>query len=349
VYACRSKRTKQSLQLVSDIQQTRIYRFHGLDLRISCSAAIAESLDSRFRLIPSGGEHQDTVSFDFQSVPDGNQHCVERPQGQGRSFYELPSGEGLYFRTEDQLYLSFRDGVRMLSSPGLGCASFSIVESEPVNLFMASHLMLTILLVEMLKRRGCYSMHAAGFCKDGKAILIPGTSGAGKSTLAITLLRSGFCYLSDDMVFLRRRSDGLGVLGFPEDVDVSDQTISFFPELNFLGRSPKAVGWPKRQVRADEVYGTELIREARPGAIVIPKISAKERSDVRPIDADEALLEMVSNVLLTEGRSCQSHLDILTELVRQTPCYRLETGRDFDRIPVLLGELLSGSREEIHA
>jgi hypothetical protein len=334
---------------VSEIQHTRIYRFHGLDLKVSCSAAIAVSLDSRFRLLPSGAEHRETISFDFQSVPDGRQHCVERPQGQGRSFYDFPSGQGLYFKAEDQLYLSFRDAVRVLSSPSLGCASFSIVESVPVNLFMASHLMLTILLVEILKRRGFYSMHAAGFSKDGKVILIPGTSGAGKSTLAITLLRGGFGYLSDDMVFLQRRSDGLGVLSFPEDVDVSDQTINFFPELEFLRGSPKSVAWAKTPVRADEVYGAETIREARPGAIVFPVISAKERSEIRPIDADEALLEMVSNVLLTEGRSCQSHLDILTELVRQTPCYRLETGRDFDRIPVLLRELLSGNREEIHA
>src|SRR5208283_2669966 len=111
----------------------------------------------------------------------------------------------------------------------------------PVNLFMASHLMFTILLVEILKRRGCYSMHAAGFSREGKAVLIPGTSGAGKSTLAVTLLRDSFGYLSDDMVFLRRRSDGLGVLNFPEDVDVSDRTINFFPELDFLKRCPKAI------------------------------------------------------------------------------------------------------------
>ena len=130
---------------------------------------------------------------------------------------------------------------------------------------------------------------------------------------------------------------------------MSDQTINFFPELDFLRRSPKAVGFPKRQVRADEVYGAELICESRPGEIVFPQISAEGRSALRPIGADEALLEMVSNVLLAEGRSCQSHLDILTELARQTPCYRLETGRDFDCIPVLLSELLSGSREEIHA
>ena len=331
------------------MSEIRTYPFHGLDLKVLCSEAIAESLDHRFRLLPPGEEHRETISFDFQSVPDRSRHCVEKPEGQARSFYDFPSGEGLYFGAGDQLYLSFRDSVRVLSSPSLGCASFSLVESAPANVFMASHLMVTILLVEVLKRRGCYGMHAAAFSKGGQAILIPGTSGAGKSTLAISLLRSGFGYLSDDMVFLRRRSNGLGVLGFPEDVDVSDQTIRFFPELDFLARSPKAVGWPKRQVRADQVYGTELIREAWPGAIVIPQISGQARSVVRPIDADETLRELVSDVLLTQGRSCQSHLDILTELVRQTPCYRLETGRDFDRIPLLLGELLSGSREGIHA
>lgn len=314
-----------------------------------CSAAIAEFLDKRLRLLPLEGEHRGTISFDFRSVSDGSRHCVNKPQGQGRVFYEFPLGEALYFETGDQLYLRFGDGVRVLCRPSLGCASFSTVESEPTNLFVASHLMFTILLVEIWKRRGCYSMHAAGFSKDGKAILIPGTSGAGKSTLAITLLRSGFGYLSDDMVFLQRRSEGLAVLSFPEDVDVSDQTIGFFPELDFLRSSPKLVAWAKRQVRADEIYGVEMLREARPGAIVIPKISGKERSSMRPIDADEALLEMVSNILLTDARSCQSHLDILTELVRQTPCYRLETGRDFDCIPNLFRELLSGSREEIHA
>jgi hypothetical protein len=349
LYARQRKRIKETSPLVSEIQQSRTYRFHGLEFRVSCSPAIAESLDGRFRLLSRDGDHRDSISFDFKSVSDPTEHRVEKPQGEGRSFYDLPSGECLYFRAEDQVYLSYGSGVRVLSGPKLGCASFSIVEPDPGNLFMASHLMLTILLVEMLKRRGLFSMHAAGFSKGGKAVLIPGTSGAGKSTLAITLLRGGFGYLSDDMVFLRRRSDGLGVLSFPEDVDVSDKTISFFPELDFLGRIPKAVGWPKKQVRTDEVYGSELVSEAQPGAIVIPKISGKEKSNVRAITADEALLEIVSNVLLTDGRSCQSHLDVLTELVRQTPCYRLETGRDFDRIPVLLAELLSGSREEIHA
>ncbi len=335
-------------------RQTRSYRFLEVEFRLTCSAAIAEALDSRFRLFPADLFHADglaaaTISADFQSIPNASQHVVDRPGGKGRSFYEFPVGEAAYFQAEDEIYLNFNDGVRALAKPALSSMSFSLVESDPVNLFMASHLMLTILLVEILKRRDCYSMHAAGFASDGKAILIPGTSGAGKSTLAITLLRGGLGYLSDDMVFLRRADEGLEAFGFPEDVDVNDQTIDFFPELDFLKRSTKNAGWSKKQVRADEVYRSELVRDALPGAIVFPQISRNATSIVRLLTADEAFREIVSNVLLTDAASCRNHLGILTQLVMQTPCFRLETGRDFDRIPTLLRALLTGSREQVHA
>lgn len=333
---------------MSETLQSRHYAFHGLDLKVLSPEPIAEALDSRFRLFPSRQENRKTIEIEFQSVADGRKHSLLRPQGDGRTFYDLPSGEACYFGETDEIYMSFGDGVQALGKSGLGAASFSVLQPDPVNIFMASHLMFTILLVEIMKRHRCYSMHAAGFSKDGRAVLIAGTSGAGKSTLAITLLRSGFGYLSDDMLFLRRNKDGLAVLGFPEDVDVSDRSIGFFPELNFLAQSPKAPGWPKKQVRADEVYGSEVVREAKPGAVLIPRISGKETSVVRQIGSDEALLEIVSNVLLTEARSCQGHLNVLTQLVRETPCYRLDTGRDFERIPVLLSDILSSTREAIH-
>jgi hypothetical protein len=334
---------------MSEIRRSRNYRLLGLDLQVAASATMLDVLDSRFRLLPSDAAPAETISLNFQSVSDGSCHIVTKPQQKGRSFYNLPSGETCYFEADDQIYLSFADGVRVLASPTRGSASFSVVESEPVNLFVASHLVLTIVLVEMLKRRGRYSMHAAGFVNDGRAILIPGTSGAGKSTLAVTLLRSGFGYLSDDMVFLQRRAEGLEVLGFAEDIDVTGKTISFFPELDFLRRSLDTAGRSKQQVRVDEVYSAELVRQAQPGAIVFPQISGNAHSTVRQIDADEAFLEMVSNVLLTDPHACRSHLLILTELVKHTPCYRLDTGRDFDRIPELLRELLTGSREKIRA
>ena len=334
---------------MSTQRQTRSYCVHGIKLKVICSATMAHCLDARFRMVPTEGECAETAQCDFQAVIDSSQHAIRRPDGEGRPFYEMPKGEACYFGETDKVYLSFGEGVRALCEPRAGRVLLSTVESEPKNVFVASHLVLTILLIEILKRRGWYSLHAAGFGENGKVILIPGKSGAGKSTLSVALLRAKFDYLSDDMVFLARRAAGVVVGGLVEDIDVSDQTIHFFPELDFLLQSPKTDGFTKRQVRAGEVYGTKVVTEGRPKAIILPRISGKEESVITQIESDEALREIVPNVLLTDMSACQSHVSVLAELVKQTACYRLDTGQDFSRIPVLLRELLSCGQEKVCA
>ena len=84
----------------------------------------------------------------------------------------------------------------------------------------------------------------------------------------------------------------------------------------------------------------EVAPEARAAAVVIPRIAEAETSVVTRMDPDEALLEMVPNVLLTETNSCRAHLDVLRELATSTPCYRLEASRDFDQLSVRFRELL---------
>jgi hypothetical protein len=319
---------------------THSYRFHGLNLRVLSSAAIATCLNSRFQILASKEESPETIFFDFESVSHTKRHRFGKPSGQARPFYRLESGDASYFAAEDQIYLCCDDRVRVLCDPGSGSAWFSVLEPEIENLWLASHLLLTICLIEILKRRGLYSLHAGGFSANGKCLLIPGTSGVGKSTLTVASLRAKFDYMSDDMVFLVDRPDGFRVLAFPEAVDVSDQTAAFFPELNFLLHSPKRRGWRKRQIHPTQVYGAKVAPEARPAAVLIPRISDAQTSVVTRMDPDEALLELVPNVLLTEAKSCRAHLDVLSRLVKSTPCYRLETGRDFDRLPVQFRELL---------
>jgi hypothetical protein len=325
---------------VNKSQRTQTYGFHGLNLRVSSSAAIATSLDARFHMLPSNGDCAETILFDFESVSDSKGHRFGKPPGRAKPFYQLEGGDASYFEADDLLYLCYDDRVRVLCNPGLGSACFSVLEPEIDNLWLASHLLFTICLVEILKRRGLYSLHAGGFSANGKCLLIPGTSGAGKSTLTVASLRANFDYMSDDMLFLIGRPEGFRVLAFPEEVDVSDQTAGFFPELSFLLRSPKRCGWRKRQIHPIQVYGAKVAPEARPAAIVIPRIAEAETSVVTRMDPDEALLEMVPNVLLTEENSCRAHLDALRELVTSTPCYRLETGRDFDRLSIRFRELL---------
>jgi hypothetical protein len=325
---------------VNNSQRTQTYGFHGLNLSVTSSAAIAACLDARFQLLPPNGKSCETISFDFETVANAKSHRFGKPPARAKPFYELERGDASYFEAVDQLYLSYEDRVRVLCNPGVGTTFFSVAEPENDNLWIASHLLFTICLVEILKRRGLYSLHAGGFSANGQCLLIPGVSGAGKSTLTVASLRANFDYMSDDMVFLIDRPEGFRVLAFPEEVDVSDSTAGFFPELSFLLRYPKRPGWRKRQVHPIEMYGARVVPEARPAAVVIPRIAEAETSVITKMDADEALLELVPNVLLTEASSCQAHLAAMRGLVTSTPCYRLETGRDFDQLSVRFREML---------
>jgi hypothetical protein len=207
---------------------------------------------------------------------------------------------------------------------------------------MLSHPLVTLPLVELLKRRGLYSLHAGGLCRDGRGLVLPGTSGAGKSTLTLALVRAGFGFLGDDTLFLARRPEGLRLLAFPDEVDLTEQTVAFFPELARYLTAPRP-GWRKRQLRAEEAYGAEVVWECAPGHLVFPRVAGREESRLFPLEAGEALLELAPNVLLTEPVSSQAHLDALAELANASTCWRLETGRDLDGAVRLLARLFEGS------
>jgi len=91
---------------------------------------MASYIDARFRMYPTQGECTETAHFDFNAVMDPSQHAIQRPSGDGRPFYELPTGEVSFFRETDEVYLSFGHEVRALCKAGSGSAVLSTVESE---------------------------------------------------------------------------------------------------------------------------------------------------------------------------------------------------------------------------
>jgi hypothetical protein len=316
----------------------RGYALHGVRLGISTEALpepVSAALLSRLARIPADGLPPHDLTF---GLAGGDGHPFGRPEG-ARTVYEPPVGEVVYADGADLLYIEAGPRLRVLCEPGR--ARVSVLGSEEEDLWLLSHPLFTIPLMEMLKRRGLYGLHAGGLARNGKALLLPGTSGAGKSTLTLALARAGFGLLGDDTLFLARRPEGLRVLAFPDEFDLTDQTVSFFPELGPLLASPLPDGWRKRQLRAEEVYGTEIVWEALPALLVFPRVSGARESVLSPMGKEEALLELVPNVLLTEPRSSQAHLDALAELAARCACYRLATGSDLDGAVRLLGKLLA--------
>src|SRR5262249_42100296 len=162
------------------------------------------------------------------------------------------------------------------------------------------------------------AVHAGALARDGRGLLLAGTSGAGKSTLTIALLRGGFDFLGDDLLFLARRDGELRGLALPGDIDGTEQTVGFWPALQaHLPRGPGGDGAPKARFAPEECFGSRCVPECVPRALVFPRISGRDESVLSEIGEAEALLELVPNVLLTEQESSQAHLDALGALVAQ--------------------------------
>jgi hypothetical protein len=192
-----------------------------------------------------------------------------------------------------------------------------------------------------LKRFERFPLHAAGLALNGRGILIPGASGAGKSTTSVTLVRAGFDFLSDDTVFLTRDEGGIWVAGFPDEIDVTDNTVAMIPELGYLAGAALLPGRDKHSFRVEEVFKVTPLAGCRPEILLAPQVVAGSGTEVEPLNPSEALMALLPNVLLTDPAASQSHLDMLAELVQSMRCLRLLVGSDLDAAAACVADLVS--------
>ena len=149
-------------------------------------------------------------------------HTIERPAAELRSVSDTERGEVAYADAAGLLYLAFGDRIRALCDPARGRTRVSVCNPDADDLWLLSHPILTLPLLEMLKWRGLYGIpRGRSQSWPGRGLILPGTSGAGKTTLAVALARSGFDFLGDDMLFLSAACRPPRVRAFHDEVDVA--------------------------------------------------------------------------------------------------------------------------------
>jgi hypothetical protein len=292
--------------------------FHGIRLRIrSEEPELLDAARARFAALPSGSIERG-VELDLELAYGV---LTPLPPQDLRRVYESETGGAWYDTENERLLVRAGSTGTAVCEPRARRASITVDPEAPDALWAATRPLLTLTLAELLKRQGLYLLHAAGVARGGRAILLPGTTGAGKSTLAVALGRVGFGLLGDDTVFLERNG-GLNALGFPDEIDLDESSLAQLEGL--AGRVSRLPGSRKWQVRPEDA-GCEVEREATPVALVFPSVGSGA-VELTPLGRDEALLELLPNVLLTERDSTQGHLDTLSELAAAVPSFRVRLG-----------------------
>lgn len=197
----------------------RTYSLHGLRLEVAGWEPAVAGVDARLRRLAADGgcrdrggdrddDGEDAEALRFE-IRNGDGAPFTPPE-RGRPVYDPPDGRVLYSDRDDLLYIEIGApsgaGPRLaaLCRLGEGRVEIAALRPRPGDLWLLSHPLFTLPLCELAKRRGLFSLHAGGLCRDGRALLLPGASGAGKSTLSVALACAGFGLLGDDTVFLRR-------------------------------------------------------------------------------------------------------------------------------------------------
>jgi hypothetical protein len=300
------------------------------------SLGVTAALTIEFHAVPNRADVPLTLSASACQLASSTGEAVGDRRATG-----LP-----YEVTQDQDFLiADFHGVGVLVINGKeGHATGYLINPEQLPATLIEYIF-HLALIELLRRRGLYTIHATALEYRGYAVLIPGTSGRGKTTSFISLLRSGYRYLSDDHPLLYDSGRHIDVLPFPIKINVTDATVQFFPELREASEQVLHPGFPKRYFYADDVYPTGVGERCQPAIVLFPHIVDAPRSRLELLSKSRALEALLPQALLVYDQDvAKQEFQVLAKLVQQVDCYRLHFGRDILDLPQLITPLLEKRR-----
>ena len=215
-------------------------------------------------------------------------------------------------------------------------ASAYISEEHVDSPWIIAHRIFYLPILEILRDVDAYYVHAGCVCRGRECVLLCGGSGHGKSTTTYALVKSGFAYMSDDAVFVRKDDNDLEIFSFPEKIKLDAKSCSFFPEL-----SDHVVSKGKAEIALEDTGIESVCVSGKPRAFVLLEIGNSEKGKITAISKSEALLGLIrQSISMTSPDGIGKHLDILKQLCETARNYRLTLGKDMSEVPGLIEGIL---------
>lgn len=269
------------------------------------------------------------------------------PERAGQTVYSakalvVTANSGLFFLCcgRSQLYVN---PERATASCFLASDFLSYSPFEKREFFLLGLLML-------LRPYGCYGLHACGLERSGVGVLLVGASGSGKTTTSLSLVQSGWQYLSDDAVLLTSLADDIvKATAFRRGFSCTPETLVRFPDLT--GDSDFGDPDGKRVVHPGDTFGS-FTTTCVPSLIVFPKVTAASQTTLRPLTAADSLIRLSqqSAGIMTDAAVSQRQLELLKNLTEQTQSFELLLGPDAlndpSRIDTLVRSVVLGPDKE---
>lgn len=193
-----------------------------------------------------------------------------------------------------------------------------------------------LLLAWWAETLGAQLAHGAVVGSRSAGVLLAGPSGSGKSTLTLACLRHGLCTLGDDYVWIEPAS--------PHRAHSLYCTLKVHPGPLLTELGEPASADEKTTLFLDRPWGGETMRALPLRAVAALRIAARPLPLVRRSSAMEVLSALGPSSLLQLPGSGAGGLGRLARLVRETPTFVCEAGRDHAANAAAIAGLLAELR-----
>lgn len=165
-------------------------------------------------------------------------------------------------------------------------------------------------------------LHASAATLAGVTVILPAEEESGKSTTVAGLIRSGFDYITDEVVAMDPWT--AAVTPFPKALSIDPGAWPLFPECR-----PRhhAGSWRTQWQVPPPALGARTIQGTAPPprVVVFPRYAAGARTAVQPISKGEAVHEL-ARMSFAFRRFSGRNLHLFGALMRQATGVRLTIG-----------------------
>lgn len=196
------------------------------------------------------------------------------------------------------------------------------------------------ILAWWMAQRNIWLVHTAAVGTAAGGLLITGAPGAGKSTTALACAAAGMAYAGDDYCLVTTDPEPYVHSLYNTGKLKSRRDLERFPQFALFAGHAEWLDNLKAQMFLQFVPGVRVVEGFPVRAIVVPRVANSARANLSRLSAAAGLQAMLSTIRQVPNQGLC--LRPLSQLVRQTPCYRMEAVPDLASIPPLLLKLLEG-------
>jgi hypothetical protein len=198
-------------------------------------------------------------------------------------------------------------------------------------------------LLFLMHRLGYFELHAAACAYEDSGYLLLGASGSGKTTAMLSLIASGWSYLSDDAMVVSAEGEGrISAHALRRSFSLKPDHLERRPELAACA-TECVPGTNKRRLDPRQVWPEQYAPVANPKFIIACNVVDDETTRLTPISRAEALARLVGSTpwLMFDRATAPTHLEVFRSLAASCRSFKLSAGRELFRNGELVASLIA--------